>query len=206
MAKLIAIAVLTGVIAAGGCGDDGSPSTGSSGTTTGSPSDSQEATEDRSALDRATANHEDDSGGVLQGRKGVPAPGGGTFYAPIKPREYEVAAPMSCARTDSGELRPSRPGLRATRVGSERIRVRVLLGKASKQCVPRFVRLAFDVNDDPGPPAPPKSGPLIPVKRFNPWLEVELLENVVEADVVSASGVMSDGESGDSARVLIAGP
>lgn len=197
---------LAGVIAlAGACGGGSSP--GESGGTTDMPVPSpQDTTDDGSAPDLSSTNPAGDPAGILRGRKAVPHPGGGTFYAPIRPRMYEVAAPVSCGRTDSGLLRPPRPGLKAKRLGPERVRIRVLLGEAAKQCTPRFIRLAFDVNDDPVPPAPPRSGPLIPVERFTPWLEVELLDNVVDADVVSASGVTGDGESGDSARVLIAEP
>lgn len=139
----------------------------------------------------------------LKGRKALPAPGGGTFYVPVRPRTGMIAPPTGCARNDEGDLRPPRPGLKAVRVGPGRVRVRVTVGQVRAPCRPKFVRLAFDINDDPRPPGPPRSGFLTPIERFTPWRQVRLLDAVKDADVVSATGVMSSGESGDSARVLI---
>ena len=144
-----------------------------------------------------------DAAGLLKGRKAVPAPGGGTFYAPIRPEARTTASPAGCARNDVGEPRPPRPGMRAVRVGPDRVRVRVIAGELPDRCRPAFIRLSFDVNDDAVPPGPPASGPLIAVDQFTPWHEVRLLDAVQDADVVSATAVMRDGESGQSARVLI---
>jgi hypothetical protein len=144
----------------------------------------------------------DGSADVLEGRRPVPTEGGGVYYAPIKPRLELVEPSRTCVR-GSDESHPPRPGLEVVRSGDRQFRVRVVLAPVPGECAPKFIRMAFDVNDDPLPPASPLAGPLIPAKRFTPWLEVTVPDRVKEADVLSAISVTADGRSGDAASVLI---
>jgi len=102
-----------------------------------------------------------------------------------------------------GEPRPPRPGFEALRVGPRTIRVRVVLGRLPASCAPSYIRLTFDVNDDPGSPSPPDSGFLTPVDEFTPWYDAHPQHMPEAVDVAGVTAVMSDGESGASARVRI---
>lgn len=190
-------------LAVGGCGDEGSD--------TRTPTKEREqvpASGSRDGMSSSNAavdipsTDRDDPAGVLEGRKAVPTEGGGVYYAPIKPR-LETVAPAKACTHSSDESKPPRPGLQAVRSGDNQFRVRVFLEPVPGQCAPKFIRMAFDVNDDPLPPSSPLAGPLIPASRFTPWLEVTVPNRVKDADVLNAISVTADGRSGDTASVLI---
>lgn len=140
----------------------------------------------------------------LEGRQAVPHPGGGTFYPPVKPRVTKTPPPTGCASNDIGEPRPPKPGFEAMRVDSTTIRVKVVLGRLPASCLPSYIRLSFDVNDDYAAPSSPDSGILTPVGEFTPFYDARPARTPERVDVAIAMAVMSNGESGDSARVRIA--
>jgi hypothetical protein len=69
--------------------------------------------------------------------------------------------------------------------------------------MPSHIRITFDVNDDPGPSSPPDSGLLTPVDELTPWYDAHPLRTPEAVDVAGATAVLSNGESGESARVRI---
>ena len=190
--------------AMGACGDEGpgpEAETGNREAMPGSVSRDETVSSSGAAVNApGTTKH--DPAGVLEGRRAVPTEGGGVYYAPIKPR-VEIVAPSKACTYSSDESHPPRPGLQAVRSGSNRFRVRVILEPAPGECAPKFIRMAFDVNDDSLPPSSPLAGPLIPTKRFTPWLEVSVPDRAKDADVLNAISVMGDGRSSDTASVLI---
>jgi hypothetical protein len=201
---LVGLVAISLTLLAGGCGDEETrpqdPADTVGPMSQPTSRDSPVAGDDTSPV--APSPPRDDPAGVLKGRKAVPTPGGGVYYAPVKPRVETVAPSVSCSH-GRDESRPTRPGLRAVRTAANRVRVRILLEPVARSCAAKFVRLGFDVNGDALPPLPPRAGVLIPVARFTPWLEVVLPDGVKDADVLHAISVTSDGRSGDSATVLI---
>jgi len=142
-----------------------------------------------------------DPDGVLRGRTAVATPGGGYYYAPIKPRATRVEPGYVCKRELGGGevmLRPPAPGLSAQRLGP-RLVVLDVDAQSPPRCSPKYIRVTFDVNDDPVPPA----SSLISVGRLDRPLRVLVPTHVAHADVVAASSIMGDGLSSDSVKVSI---
>lgn len=199
----VVICVLIGLIAMGGCGDEEpSPDTQAGKRGPMSGSSSRDGTTSTGGGVDVRNTDRDDPDGVLEGRKAVPIEGGGVYYVPIKPRLETVAPSRTCTHSFD-ESRPPRPGLQAVRSGEGRFRVRVTVVPVPGGCRPKFIRMSFDVNDDLRPPSSPLAGPLIPVARFTPWLDVSVPDRVKDADVLHAISVTGDGRSGDTASVLI---
>lgn len=202
MGRFLLSAMIGLAWAVGGCGDGGAgpdAKTGDREAMRPSGSDAEGTPNVPAGVPRRSG---DDSADVLEGRRSVPTEGGGVYYAPIRPR-VEVVEPLRACVHGADESHPPRPGLQAVRLGDRRFRVRVTLEPVPRECAPKFIRMAFDVNSDPLPPASPLAGPLILATRFTPWLEVIVPDRVKEADVLSAISVTADGRSGDAASVRI---
>jgi hypothetical protein len=202
MSRFLLSAVVGLVLVVGGCGDEGSGPEARTGDREAMRPSGSDAEGTPNVPAGAPRRSGDGSADVLEGRRPVPTEGGGVYYAPTEPRVEVVEPSRACVR-GSDEPHPPRPGLQAVRSGDRRFRVRVILEPVPRECAPKFIRMAFDVNDDPLPPASPLAGPLIPATRFSPWLEVMVPDRVKDADVLSAISVTADGRSGDAASVLI---
>jgi hypothetical protein len=199
-----------GMVALAGCGggqdaDPPDPSTRPADLTSTEPVSTDNASSSGRASEQApgSTTGSGNSRDPLKGRKAVPHPGGGLFYPPVWPRTTKIPRPTGCASNDVGEPRPPRPGFEAMRTGPSTIRVRIVVGRLPASCMPTHIRLTFDVNDDPGPPSPPNSGFLTPVGEFTPWYDAHPRSTPEAVDVAGATAVMSNGESGKSARVRI---
>lgn len=198
--------VAVGVVALAGCGGGADVDSADSSrrpaelTSTGPASVDTGSSDGRTSGQAPRSTHDPDP---LEGRRAVPHPGGGLFYPPVRPRATKSPRPTGCASNDVGEPRPPKPGFEAMRVGSRTVRVRVVLGRLPASCMPSYIRLTFDVNDDPGPPSPPDSGFLTPVDDLTPWYDARPRLRPEAVDVAGATAVMSSGESGESARVQI---
>jgi hypothetical protein len=138
--------------------------------------------------------------------KSVRVNGGAVVRLPAKPDQVEVPASPACTHGRDGDgsgvtLLPPRPGVRATRIGDDRLLVEVSFGRVPSRCKPSHVRLTIDVNDDPLPPATA----IYPVGRLRRPFVVKVPERVAKADVLHASSIMSTGASSNSTDVLIVG-
>lgn len=141
---------------------------------------------------------------IVRGRKAVPIPGGGVAYVPVEPKATTLDPSPSCTKAKDGysgheSTLPPRPGLRARRLDGRSVLVTVTFASIPDACRPVRVKLTFDVNDDPLPPA----AHLFTLRQLRAPRKITLALDVRAADVVRASSITADGTSSESAAVAI---
>jgi hypothetical protein len=152
--------------------------------------------------DRHDANNEKGIAELIRERKPVRTPGGGVAWLAPPPSRASVEPSRGCSPSGLAgpSERPPRPGIRARRIGPDRLLVKVVFGPAREHCAPDRVRLSVDVSEDYHAPAPF----VYSLPEVAAPFVLRLPGGVKDADAIGVSSIRTEsGTFSDSREVRI---